>query len=151
MEKSFLNIGPLNYRRAKDNLQKSCSPTLDGHDGFNEGKVCITLLSRPITSQKQKTFSKVALSLRAFTMLLSVEIEFSQLYSSGRLTMFVPSTILIQFWPIKDPVANNESVENGLREEKMATKWTVEPNLVTDARLIWWKVLEVRQRIKRYF
>lgn len=95
---------------------------LEGHFGINEGKLCITLLSTPITSPEQKTFSKVALSLSAFPLVLSAEIEFSQPHSSGRLTMFVPSTILIQFWQIKDPVANNDSVENSFLEERSAKK-----------------------------
>lgn len=95
---------------------------LEGHFGINEGKLCITLLSRPITSPEQKTFSKVALSLSAFPLVLSAEIEFSQPHSSGRLTMFVPSTILIQFWQIKDPVANNDLAENSFLEERFAKK-----------------------------
>lgn len=120
-----------------------------GYFGINEGKLCITLLSGPITSPEQKTLSKVALSLSAFPLVLSAEIEFSQLYSSGRLTMFVPSTILIQFWQTKDPVANNDLVENGFW--KIAETWRKGGNLVTDAQIVWWKVLEVRKRIKRHF
>lgn len=100
-------------RKEKEQLRKNSTLVLKGYVGINEGKLCITLLSGPITSPEQKTFSKVALSLSAFPLVLSAEIEFSQLYSSGRLTMFVPSTILIQFWQTKDPVANNDLVENG--------------------------------------
>lgn len=40
-------------------------------------------------------------------LLLSAEIEFSRRHSSCRLTMFVPSTILIHSAQIKDLVANN--------------------------------------------
>lgn len=85
----------------------------------DEAKLCIALLSRPIISPEEKTFSTVALSLSAFPLVLSAEIEFSQLHSSGRLTMFVPSTILILFWQSKDPVANNNLVKNSIRRERI--------------------------------
>lgn len=117
------SIIPQKVGRRKSRYRKT--PISKEHFGINDGKLCITPLSRPITSPEQKTFSEVALSQRAFPLALSAEIEFSRLHSSGRLTMFVPSTILIQFCQIKDPVANNDSVEKSFEGERVAEMHTV--------------------------
>ena len=119
MKRSFTTDNMSGWRK-RSYRKKNSTSTLEGHFGINEGKLCITLLSRPITSPEQRTFSKVVLSLSAFPLVLSAEIEFSQLHSSGRLTMFVQSTILIQFWQIKDPVAKNDSAVNSFGGERIA-------------------------------
>lgn len=118
-------------------------------------KLCIVLLSGPITSPEQRTSCKVALSLSASLSpaALSAEIEFSRLHSSSRLTIFVPSTILIRTPADKRSAwrewLGGEWLQTWRRGSGVETWVGAERQEVTDARPAWGKVWEDEWRKKK--
>lgn len=92
-------------------------------------------------------FQQSAAASEQISLLLSAEIEFSWLHSSSRLTMFVPPTILIRSWQIKDPVKNHQA-ENavGRGEERRGTDER-RGDLETDE-TAWWYMTEGRRRVE---